>query len=42
MRLYVEGSSVIALESFTPEDAAKSHAALASALKKPYEISPGN
>jgi len=40
VRLYIEGSSVIALESFTPEEAAKLHDALIPAVKQPYEISP--
>jgi hypothetical protein len=39
MRLYIEGSTAIALESFTPEDAAKLHEALVPAVVKPYEIS---
>jgi len=38
--LYIDGTSVIALESFTPEDAAKLHAALVSAVKKPFEVLP--
>jgi hypothetical protein len=40
MRLYIEGSTAIALESFTPEDAAKLHDALIAVVKKPFEISP--
>ena len=40
VRLYIEGTSAIALESFTPEDAAKLHDALISATKTPYKISP--
>jgi hypothetical protein len=40
MRLYIEGSTVIALESFTSGDAAKIHDALIPAVKKPFEISP--
>jgi len=40
VRLYIEGSSVIALESFTPEEAAKLHDALIPAVKQPYEIHP--
>jgi hypothetical protein len=39
MRLYVEGSCVIALESFSSEDAAKIRAALVPSLQKRYEIS---
>jgi hypothetical protein len=40
MRLYLDGTTVIALESFTSEDAAKIHDALGPAVKKPYEVSP--
>jgi hypothetical protein len=40
VRLYVEDTSVIALESFTPADATKLHAALVPAAQKPYQISP--
>jgi hypothetical protein len=39
VQLYVEGSSVIALESFTSAEAAKLHEALAPAVKHPVEIS---
>ena len=35
VQLYLEGSSVIALESFTPDDAAKLHAALIPAATTP-------
>ena len=35
VRLYVDGATVIALESFTPADAAKIHDALVPAVKKP-------
>ncbi len=38
MCLYIEGSTAIALESFTAEDAAKIHEALKPAITKPYEI----
>jgi hypothetical protein len=40
VRLYVDGTAVIALESFSAEDCAKLHAALISVVSKPYEISP--
>jgi hypothetical protein len=40
VRLYIAGTSAIALESFTPEDAAKLHDALISAVQKPYQIAP--
>jgi hypothetical protein len=39
MRFYVEGSTTIALESFSPEDAAKLHEALMPVVAKPYKIS---
>jgi hypothetical protein len=38
--LYIDGSTVIALESFTPAEAAKLHEALLPAIQKPIEISP--
>ncbi len=38
VQLYVEGSSVIAIESFTPAEAAKLHEALVPAVKHPVEI----
>jgi hypothetical protein len=38
VELYVEGSSVIALESFTAVEAAKLHDALIAAVKHPVEI----
>ena len=38
VQLYVDGSSVIALESFAADQATKLHAALVSAVKQPYEI----
>jgi hypothetical protein len=38
MRFYIDGATAIALESFTPEDAAKLHDALAATVTKPYEI----
>ncbi|HVJ04962.1 MAG TPA: hypothetical protein VM578_04785 [Candidatus Saccharimonadales bacterium] len=37
-RLYIEGSTAIALESFTAEDAAKIHETLKPAITKPFEI----
>jgi len=40
VRLYVDGSTIIALESFTSGDAARIHDALVPAVKKPFEISP--
>jgi hypothetical protein len=40
VHLYVDGSTVIALESFSSADAAKIHDALVPAVKKPFEISP--
>lgn len=39
VQLYVEGSSVIALESFTAAEAAKLHEALVLAVRHPVEIS---
>jgi hypothetical protein len=39
MRLYIDGSTAIALESFSPEEAAKLHSALLTSISKPYEIS---
>jgi len=39
LRLYIEGPFVIALESFTAEDAAKLYDVLIPAVKMPYEIS---
>jgi len=38
MQLYVEGSSVIALESFSQPEAAKLHDALLPAVTQPFEI----
>jgi len=38
VHLYVEGSSVIALESFTRDEEVKIHDALLAAVRKPYEI----
>lgn len=38
VQLYVDGSSVIALESFNAADTAKLHDALAPAVKQPYAI----
>jgi hypothetical protein len=35
VRLYIDGSTVIAAESFTPEEAAKIHAALVSVSEIP-------
>ncbi len=40
MRLYLDGSSVIALESFTADDAIKLRDALIPSVRKPYPISP--
>ena len=40
VHLYIDGATVIALESFTSADAAKIHDALVPAVKKPFEISP--
>jgi hypothetical protein len=40
VRLYVDGSTVIALESFPSGDAAKIHDALVPAVQKHYEMSP--
>lgn len=40
VRLYVEGTTVIALESFSASDASKLHAALVAPVPKPSEISP--
>jgi hypothetical protein len=40
VRLYVDGATVIALESFTSGDAARIHDAIVPAAKKPFEISP--
>jgi hypothetical protein len=39
--LYIEGTSAIALESFSPDDAAKLHAALIAAAPKPNETATG-
>ncbi len=40
MRLYIEGSTAIALESFTLDEAAKIHQALQPAIQNPYDIPP--
>jgi hypothetical protein len=39
LRLYIDGATAIALESFHPEDAAKLHEALVKAIANPYGIS---
>jgi hypothetical protein len=41
IHLYIEGNSVIGLESFTSDEAARIHSAVVAALQKPYEISSG-